>query len=121
MLIRLPALQSLYSSHDRAIRTAHRYSRDELVHCFEAQGLKLERATYANTILFPVAAVRRWLGRSRQGTKSDVRPLPTGLGWLNLPLGWALSLEAAWLRRPGSQLPVGLSVLGIARKPLPGD
>src|SRR5579859_3088750 len=59
LFIRLPAFQSLYSGHDRAILTAHRYTRKELVQCLEAQGLTLVRTTYANTLLFPVAVFWR--------------------------------------------------------------
>jgi SAM-dependent methyltransferase len=118
LLVRLPAFQLLYSDHDRAIRTVHRYSREELVQCLGAQGLTLVRATYANTLLFPVAVVWRWLHRfSGRKTGSDVKPLPKLIRWLNPVFAGILGIEAAWLRRTRWRLPFGLSVIALARKP----
>jgi SAM-dependent methyltransferase len=117
LFVRLAAFQSLYSSHDRATGTVHRYTRKELVRCLEAQGLILVRATYANTLLFPVEVLWRLLHKSSHGTRSDVRPLPKGTRWMNPLFEMLLSLEAVWLRRPGTQLPAGLSVIAVARKP----
>ena len=50
-----------------------------------AAGFQVVRRTYANTVLFPVAAVRR-LVLMRVGlasADSDVRPMPRGLRWAN--------------------------------------
>ena len=115
--MRLAAFQSLYSSHDRATGTVHRYTREELVRCLKSQGLVPERTTYANTLFLPVAVLWRLLRKSSGGTRSDVRPLPWGLRWINPFLEKLLSLEAAWLRNPGSGLPLGLSVIVVSRKP----
>jgi SAM-dependent methyltransferase len=117
LFVRLAAFQSLYSSHDRATGTVHRYTREELVRCLKAQDLILVRATYANTLLFPVEALWRYLHKSSRGTWSDVRPLPKGTRWMNPLLEMLLSLEAVWLRRPRTQFPAGLSVIAVARKP----
>lgn len=117
LFVRLPAFQCLYSAHDTAIHTVHRYRAGELAQCLVAQGLILERVTYANTILFPVAAIWRLLHRARQGQpRSDVRPLPRSLRWMNPLLVQLLALEAAWLRHFPWRLPFGLSVIAIARK-----
>lgn len=118
LLIRLPAFQSLFSGHDRAIRTVHRYTRKELVRRLEGQGLTLVRTTYANTLLLPVAVVWRWLHKTSHGQRSDVRPLPKGLGWMNPLIEMVFSLEAVWLRHLPWRLPVGLSVIAVARRPL---
>jgi len=117
LFVRLAAFQSLYSSHDRATGTVHRYTREELVRCLEAEGLILVRATYANTLLFPVEVLWRLLHKSSHGTRSDVRPLPKGTRWMNPLFEMLLSLESVWLRRSGTQLPAGLSVIAVARKP----
>ncbi len=116
LLIRLPAFQFLHSAHDDAIRTAHRYTARELAQRLAEQGLMVRRVTYANTLLFPVASLWRLMRRSPQkNARSDVRPLPPALRWLNPVLGGMLGLEAAWLRHFG--LPVGLSVIALAQKP----
>lgn len=118
LLVRVPAFQSLYSQHDRAVYTEHRYTARELRQRLEEQGLTVARTTYAMTILFPVALVGRWLTRSRRDSpQSDVRPLPGPLRWLNSPLAGLLAIEAAWLQWLPWRLPFGLSVMALARKP----
>lgn len=117
LLVRVPAFQWLYSDHDKAIGTQHRYVADELVECLAGQSLELDRVTYANTLLFPVAVLWRWLRGSRlHRPHSDVRPLPRSLRWLNPFLVQLLAVEAAWLKHFRWRLPVGLSVIAIARK-----
>jgi len=122
LLVRLPAFQFLHSAHDEAILTAHRYTAGELTQCLVRQGLLPVRVTYANTFLFPIAAVWRWLRRSPQKqAHSDVRPLPKSIRWLNPILAWILGVEAACLRHLPWPLPVGLSVIALARKPASGS
>jgi SAM-dependent methyltransferase len=122
LLVRVPAFQFLYSQHDRAVYTKHRYTAGELRARLEEQGLRVERITYANTILFPVVAIWRWLTRSsRPHPQSDVRPLPSPLRWLNPLLAGLLAVEAAWLRHTPWGLPLGVSVLALARKPQTTD
>ena len=78
----------------------------------------MARTTYAITILFPVALVWRWLTRSRtDNPKSDVRPLPGPLRWLNPLLAGLLAMEAAWLRWLPWRLPFGLSVMALSASP----
>ena len=118
ILIRVPALQLLYSQHDRAVSSAHRYTAHELADRLAMNGLVLERVTYANTLLFPLVALWRLAQRSARGKpQSDVKPLPRGLGWLNPLLGGLLAIEAWWLKYMPWRLPVGLSVIALARKP----
>ena len=121
LLVRVPAFQFLYSQHDRAVYTKHRYTAGELRARLEEQGLKVERLTYANTLLFPVVVIWRWLTRSdRPDPQSDVRPLPKPWRWLNPVLKGIFAFEAAWLRNLPWRLPVGVSVMALARKPSAG-
>ena len=118
ILLRVPAFQYLYGRHDRAVYTKHRYRIGELRERIAAQGLVVERVTYANTLLFPVAALWRMLTRSGGGEpQSDVRPLPRVIRWLNPVLAALLGIEAAWLRHTRWRLPFGLSAIAVARKP----
>ena len=118
VLVRVPAFQFLYSQHDRAVDTQHRYTVGELRARLEEQGLKVVRVTYANSILFPVVVVWRWLTRSdRPDPQSDVRPLPKPLRWLNPLLGGLFAFEAAWLKYLPFRLAVGTSAIALARKP----
>ncbi len=114
VLVRVPAFQFLYGPHDVVLHTSHRYSAPEMAAKLEDAGLKLVGTTYANTLLFPVALVRRLLARFTKSrpTDSDVRPVPAPLNSL---LTHVLSLEAPLISR--GRLPFGLSLVAIARRP----
>jgi SAM-dependent methyltransferase len=116
--VRCAAYPWMRSGHDEALGTQRRYELDELCGKMERAGFQVMRATYANSLLFPMAAVRRLalkrLGLAESG--SDVKPLPPELQWLNQLLMKALLWEAQWLRRPTAKLPAGLSAICIARK-----
>ncbi len=121
LLVRVPAFQFLYSQHDRAVFTQHRFRAAEVRARLEEHGLKVECITYANFFLFPVVVVWRWLRRSdRPDPQSDVRPLSRVLRWLNPILAGLFSVEAAWLRHLPFRLPFGVSVLAMASKPPSG-
>lgn len=116
--VRCAAFEWMRSGHDRALSTQRRYSLVELRERVESTGFEVLRETYANSLLFPVAAVRRLLlkklGLADSG--SDVKPLPEHLEWLNRSLTQVLLWEAKRLRIPRAKLPVGLSAICIARK-----
>jgi SAM-dependent methyltransferase len=114
LLVRVPALGALWGAHDEAVHSRHRYTRDELSRLLRAAGAPPQRVSYANSLLLPAVALRRWLDglTGRQG--SDLTPLPAALEWL---FGRALGLEACLVRRVS--LPLGASVVALARKPTP--
>jgi len=111
-LIRLPAFDWIRGAHDEVVHTRHRYTRDELVGKLEDAGFRLEQATYANFLLFPLAPAKRYL-EQRKGTheSTDLWRPP---GPLNRLLADLLSLEALPARGPG--LPWGLSVFAVGRR-----
>ena len=112
LLVRVPAYQWLFSGHDAVLRTYHRYNKRELARKITAAGLRVRRLTYANTLLFPVAAARRLLQKLKVlPTSTDLVRLP---GPINQTFLLALRLESALLRRTG--LPFGLSLVAIAQK-----
>jgi ubiquinone/menaquinone biosynthesis C-methylase UbiE len=116
--VRGAAFEWMRSGHDRALSTQRRYSLVELRERLESTGFEVLRETYANSLLFPIAAVRRLLlkrlGLADSG--SDVKPLPEHLQWLNRTLTGALLWEAKKLRNPRAKLTLGLSAICIARK-----
>lgn len=114
LLLRVPALMMLWGGHDEAVHSRHRYTRSEVVRLLAGSGLEVLRASYGNTILLPLVALRRGLDRltGRQG--SDVAFLPPPLEWAFRSL---LQLEARIVRR--ASLPVGASVFALARRPAP--
>lgn len=111
-LVRVPALRWLWSDHDQAVASRHRYSAAEMRDRLERASLRPVRLSYANSLLLgPIWLARRLrLSRGAQRT-SDVRPTPRPMNRL---LTGVLALEARWLRR--RDLPLGVSLLALAHK-----
>ena len=101
LLVRVPALRALWGAHDVEVQSRHRYTRGELVALLEGCGLRVERATYCNSLLFPLLLARRTLDRLLGREGSDVGFLPAPLEWA---FARALLAEAA-LVRGGALLP----------------
>ncbi len=111
LLVRVPAHDWLRGAHDRHVHTRHRYARGELRQKIENAGLALQRLTFVGLMLFPLAALKR-LAQPEADSHTDVTlPAPT----VNHILTAALAAEGLWLRR--FNLPIGLSLLALARKP----
>ena len=113
LLVRVPALRALWGAHDVEVQSRHRYTRGELVALLEGSGLRVERATYCNSILFPLLLARRTLDRLLHREGSDVGFLPAPLEWV---FKRALLAEAA-LVGAGLSFPLGASVAALARRP----
>ncbi len=118
LLVRVPAYERLRSSHDTGVSTRHRYGASELRSAVARSGLVPVRCTFANTLLFPAAAVWR-LGKKAGlvPAGSDVRPTTRGSPWVNAFFLFLLKTEAALLSR--CSLPYGLSLLVVAEKSAP--
>lgn len=118
-LVRGPAYEWMKSGHDAALDTQRRYTLPQLQALLTAGGLRVVRQTYANSFLFPIAALRRLVLKrlSLADAGSDVKPLPDALRWLNALMESALRREAKLLRTPRFQLRFGLSVICVVQKP----
>jgi SAM-dependent methyltransferase len=112
LLVRVPALKMLWGAHDVEVQSRHRYTRGELRTLLEGCGLRVERATYCNSILFPLLLARRTLDRILGREGSDVGFLPPPLEWA---FARALRAEAA-LVQAGFSFPIGASVVALARR-----
>ncbi|MCB9877250.1 MAG: class I SAM-dependent methyltransferase [Planctomycetes bacterium] len=114
LLLRLPAYMWLRGRHDELVHTWARFSRGETRRLLRAQGFEIERLSYANCLLFPLAAAKRLKDRllPPKQARSDVSV--TG-GWINPLFGALLRSEAPLVSRVG--LPFGLTILALAKKP----
>ncbi|MCC7274331.1 MAG: class I SAM-dependent methyltransferase [Alphaproteobacteria bacterium] len=110
-ILNLPAYRWLFSDHDRAVANARRYTRGELAAALRAAGFARVRATYWNTLLFPLMVARRKLWPGGTAT-SDVGLAPAPVERL---FGWAVGLEGRWIAA-GRGLPFGGSVLAVGIK-----
>lgn len=114
LLLRLPAFNWLHSRHDRAVHTARRFSAGGVRRALTGAGFEVVRVSYANMLLFPAALLKRLADRSWPHGE-DVSDLQVNAPWQDRLLAWVLFAEAHWLRR--RNLPFGLSLIALARKP----
>jgi SAM-dependent methyltransferase len=112
LVINLPAYGWLLSAHDRAVHNVRRFSRGQLRRMLESAGFARIRATYWNTILFPLMVLRRTVLGSPRGS-SDVMSFPAPLEQL---FRGVMRLESRLLGS-GLHLPFGGSILASAVKP----
>lgn len=116
MIVAVPAFPSLWSQHDVTFEHHRRYRAAGLRAVVEAAGLRVDRITHTNALLFPAAAFWRIVvGRLRpagSGQGHDFYRVP---GFVNALLALAYRFEAWWLRR--ADFPFGVSVVCVARRP----
>lgn len=116
LFLNLPAYQWLHSSHDVAVEQEWRPAASTVRRMLTGAGLDSVRVTYWNTLLFPVAAAIRLIRKAYrdESSRSDFRRADsTPLDWL---CGAVLRIERAALHYV--DLPFGLSIFAVARKPL---
>jgi SAM-dependent methyltransferase len=115
-LFNVAALDVLHGSHSTLTAEVRRYTKARLTDRLHAARFALDRMTFLNLTLFPPALAVRSLERlsGRSGTASEadlgVPPAP-----INAVLDLALRAGAGWLRY--ANLPIGTSIMAVARKP----
>src|SRR5262249_3960522 len=114
LVLRASALDILRSRHSEFAHERQRFTKSRLVTAVEAAGFRVQRATYANSLLVPVALFkfRIWEPLTGQPAQSGVRPVANLLRRL---LFLPLRAEAAWIGAGGSLI-IGQSIVLIARK-----
>ena len=114
LAFREPAMPIARGAHDRAVNIHHRFMTSEVGALLNNAGFEPLRVTYLNTLLFPPIVIARRLQDALFPAlaASDVRPTPAPLNALLLGV---LLLEKQLLRI--SDLPFGVSLMAVARKP----
>jgi ubiquinone/menaquinone biosynthesis C-methylase UbiE len=114
LVIRSAAFDFLRSRHSQFVNEIQRFTKPQLHEAAQKAGFTVERATYANSLLLPIAAFkfRVWEPLTRQAPASGVGLVP---GWLDSLLYAPLRMEASWIGA-GRSLPVGQTVIVIARR-----
>lgn len=108
LMITVPANPWLWSNHDVQHHHHRRYTRDTLIGVLGRAGFTAQHTSYFNTLLFPLVALRRALGKitGREGNDDVIPSRP-----LNALLRTAFAAERWWLSR--LSLPFGVSLLAI--------
>lgn len=117
IVVNEPAYRWLWSYHDDAVESKHRFTRPELVAGFAEAGLEVKFASYANMLVLPLVVARRKVfPPSRPTSDVGLAPLPVEAG-----LAALAGLEQAWSGR-GWPLPAGSSVFvaGVKSRPAGG-
>lgn len=110
VLVTVPAYPWLWSSHDAFLHHKRRYTLRSLRQALAAGGLTVDRITYFNMLLLPLAVLGRLKDRLMPRERSSGTAVPPAP--VNAALGAILSSERNLLTR--FDLPAGVSLLAIA-------
>jgi SAM-dependent methyltransferase len=108
ILLTVPANPWMWSAHDRAHHHYRRYTKAGLAKVAKAAGLKIELLSHFNSLLFPVAAAARLIGKLMGKTTSDDQ-MPSAP--VNAVLTQVFGLETSLVGRV--PLPAGVSLVAI--------
>jgi len=116
-IVNVAALSILHGNHSILSGELRRYTRGQLRERLERHGFEIRRLTYTNAVLLPVLVpvrlAQRLAGlRMPEGNAMEIAVPPAPV---NAALTLALAAEALLLR--WADLPVGSSLLCLARKP----
>ncbi len=111
LLLRVPAYDWLRGAHDVAVHTGHRYSHRELAYKLRAAGFQVKKLSHFNSLLFPLAALKRLSEGAGDSLVGDLKLPPA---WINQALLGILSLESRMLST--ISFPWGLSLVAVAIK-----
>jgi SAM-dependent methyltransferase len=109
LLLTVPAHPWLWSRHDEKLHHVRRYRAGELARVCRKAGFRIDRLSYFNLLLFPVAVLVRLADRLRaEGNVAGEEPPPP---LVNQALRAIFGSERLWLRR--HDLPFGVSLLAV--------
>lgn len=114
LILRVPANKWLNLAHDKYVHTRQRYNASELKEKLENSGFLVEKISFVNLVLLPMAVARYFWERVNppEKTESGIERLPSAL---NSVLTALMSIEIPLLSL--FSLPFGLGLLAVVRKP----
>ena len=109
ILLTVPAFEFLWSPHDDFVHHVRRYTKNGLIKTLEEAGYKVERISYFNSILFPLALIQR-LGMKllKKKLSAHLSTPPGVVNWLFK----VIFTQEAWILK-STNLPVGLSIMAV--------
>jgi SAM-dependent methyltransferase len=112
LLLTVPANPWMWSAHDAAHHHFRRYTKKQLEELFLRSGLEVELLSYFNTLLFPLVASARLVGKITRKESADDK-LPSAP--INAVLNSIFGLEAGLIGR--LPMPFGVSLVAVVRRP----
>jgi SAM-dependent methyltransferase len=112
LLLTVPANRWMWSAHDSAHHHFRRYSKRELRRALSDAGFEVQLLSYFNTLLFPLIAAARIVGKlvGKEAADDSLPSTP-----VNAALQWIFGLEAALIGR--LPMPFGVSLIAVVRRP----
>ena len=114
LIVNVAALPSLRGNHSVLGRELRRYTRPDLRRRLEAGGFRVTRSSYTNFSILPAVVAVRLKQRLGGHVESD-EDIAVPAAPINAALSAVLAVEAAALRVVN--MPLGSSVMAVARKP----
>lgn len=112
LLMTVPAVPSLYGSHDILLKHFRRYSQKTITELVKKAGYKAEKVTHWNFFLFLPIYLMRMLKKVFNSKSSDIFEMPD---FVNRALTGLLYLEGS-LIGGGMSFPFGINLLLVLRK-----
>lgn len=113
LVLRVPANKWLNLRHDKHVYTRERYGKAELLEKLERAGFKIEKISFVNFVLLPLAAIRYFFERLNKDKETS-----SGVGhiysFVNSVLIFILSFEARLITK--LNFPFGLGLVAVCRK-----
>jgi SAM-dependent methyltransferase len=112
IIFTVPAYQWMFGKHDRLLHHFRRYTRKSLAKIIINTGLSINRTSYFNTFLLPLAVLARFVDTLTTTKESTGYKMPAKI--INSALYRIFSLEKYLLSR--CNIPAGCSLLLICEK-----
>ena len=114
LVLNVAALPALRGNHSVLGGEVRRYTTGRLRWALERAGFRVERLTYTNFTILPIVAATRWFQRL-SGHKESSAEISVPAAPINAALTAVLAVESVALKV--MNMPIGSSVLTLARKP----
>ena len=117
VIMTVPALPILFSDHDRALHHFRRYTKKTLLEVINRSGLRIRRIGYWTSLLLPIIALQRVMGRLRDPLKKDhdvKYSVSVPSPFVNSTLSQVMKLERRGLRFV--DFPLGSSLFAVLEK-----
>lgn len=111
LILRVPAIKWLRTSHDSYVHTRERYNRGDLKQKLQKSNFQILKLSYINVFLLPFTILESIFGRFENKPKSIVTKLPSFIN--NLVIN-VLNCENFIIERVN--LPIGLGLIAVCKK-----
>jgi SAM-dependent methyltransferase len=115
LLVAVPAFNFLWGVQDEVSHHHRRYTAGTLRRALTDAGLRVDRTSYFNTLLFPPIAMVRLGRRLLHIPSSRQSDFELGPAWVNSALAAIFGAEAGIVAR--RNLPFGVSLMALAKRP----